>query len=51
MFEYFMPHLLLPAEQNSLLYESLAFCLYCPKKAGPGDRRPLGDFRIGVLRL
>lgn len=26
MFEYFMPHLLLPLPQNSFLYESLAFC-------------------------
>ncbi|NLF35414.1 MAG: hypothetical protein GX585_05555, partial [Clostridiales bacterium] len=28
MFEYFMPALLLPVYKNSLLYESMAFCLY-----------------------
>jgi cyclic beta-1,2-glucan synthetase len=27
MFEYFMPNLLMPVYQNSLLYESLAFCV------------------------
>lgn len=27
MFEYFMPHLLLPLPEDSLLYESLAFCV------------------------
>ncbi len=32
MFEYFMPHLLLPCEPNSLLYESLAFCV-CEQRA------------------
>lgn len=32
MFEYFMPHLLLPWEPNSLLYESLAFCV-CEQRA------------------
>ncbi|MFQ8760808.1 MAG: hypothetical protein ACLSAF_16630 [Intestinimonas sp.] len=42
MFEYFMPHLLLPAEQNSLLYESLAFCLYAQKKRVRGTGAPWG---------
>ena len=31
MFEYFMPQLLLPWERDSLLYESLAFCV-CEQK-------------------
>ena len=32
MFEYMMPELLLPCYQNSLIYESLKFCLYVQKK-------------------
>ncbi|NCB64007.1 MAG: hypothetical protein EOM52_10450, partial [Clostridia bacterium] len=36
MFEYFMPHLLLPAYENSLLYESLTFCVYAQKKRTAG---------------
>ena len=32
MFEYFMPHLLLPVYEGSLLSEALTYCLYCQKK-------------------
>ena len=32
MFEYFMPHLLLPVEDGSLVGEALIYCLYCQKK-------------------
>ncbi len=32
MFEYFMPELLLPCYNSSLIYESLKFCLYVQKK-------------------
>jgi cyclic beta-1,2-glucan synthetase len=32
MFEYMMPELLLPCYQNSLIYESLKFCLYVQRK-------------------
>ncbi|WRS28166.1 glucoamylase family protein [Oscillospiraceae bacterium MB08-C2-2] len=32
MFEYFMPHLLLPAYEGSLLNEGLIYCLYCQKR-------------------
>lgn len=32
MFEYFMPHLLLPVYEGSLLSEALAYCLYCQKR-------------------
>ena len=32
MFEYLMPNLIMPCYQNSLLYESLKFCLYVQKK-------------------
>ncbi len=42
MFEYFMPHLLLPAYENSLLYESLAFCVYAQKKRVKGTGAPWG---------
>ena len=40
MFEYFMPHLLLPAEPNSLLYESLTFCAYAQRKRVAGTGAP-----------
>jgi cyclic beta-1,2-glucan synthetase len=36
MFEYLMPELLLPCYQNSLIYESLKFCLYVQKKRVEG---------------
>ena len=42
MFEYFMPHLLLPAEPNSFLYETLAFCVYAQKRRGAKMRTPWG---------
>jgi cyclic beta-1,2-glucan synthetase len=32
MFEYFMPHLLLPVYEGSLLGEALIYCLYCQKR-------------------
>jgi cyclic beta-1,2-glucan synthetase len=36
MFEYFMPELLLPYYQNSLIDESLRFCLYVQRKRAQG---------------
>lgn len=39
MFEYFMPELLLPYYRNSLVGESLRFCLYCQRRRG----RPWGE--------
>ena len=36
MFEYMMPELLLPFYHNSLVYESLKFCLYVQKKRANG---------------
>ncbi len=36
MFEYMMPELLLPFYHNSLVYESLKFCLYVQKKRAEG---------------
>lgn len=32
MFEYYMPHIFIPAPQGSLSYESLRFCLWCQQK-------------------
>ncbi len=51
MFEYFMPNLLLPCEPNSLMYESLAFCVYAQKRRGGQDPHPLGDLGVGIFRL
>ncbi len=42
MFEFFMPHLLLPVYDNSLLYESLHFALYCQRKRGMRHKVPWG---------
>lgn len=42
MFEYYMPHLLLPAWEGSLLYESLGFCLYCQRKKAAERGLPWG---------
>lgn len=42
MFEYFMPHLLLPVYQNSLIYESLAFCVTVQKKRTTKQGVPWG---------
>ncbi len=42
MFEYFMPHLLLPVFDGSLLGEALTYCLYCQKRRAAGHTRPRG---------
>ncbi len=42
MFEYFMPNLLLPCEENSLMYESLSFCVYAQKRRGSKTHTPWG---------
>ena len=42
MFEYFMPNLLLPIEPNSLMYESLAFCLLEQTRWGARTKTPWG---------
>ncbi|GHU87587.1 hypothetical protein FACS1894202_02150 [Clostridia bacterium] len=42
MFEYVMPHLLLPIPENSLIYESLRFAVYCQRKRGRERRIPWG---------
>ncbi|MCI8479177.1 MAG: hypothetical protein HFE97_12750 [Oscillospiraceae bacterium] len=46
MFEYFMPNLLLPIEPNSLMYESLAFCLY-EQRRRTGGKVPWGISESG----
>lgn len=35
MFEYFMPRLLLPAEEGTMGYEALRFCLHCQRRRPP----------------
>lgn len=47
MFEYFMPNLLLPDEQGSLMYESLSFCVYVQKRWGSKVGRPWGVSESG----
>ncbi len=42
MFEYLMPHLLLPCYPNSLLYESAGFCVYAQKKRTASKGIPWG---------
>uniref|UniRef100_S0DDI5 Bifunctional glycosyltransferase family 84 / glycoside hydrolase family 94 protein n=1 Tax=termite gut metagenome TaxID=433724 RepID=S0DDI5_9ZZZZ len=42
MFEFFMPHLLLPVYDGSLLGEALTYCLYCQKKRTRGKNIPWG---------
>lgn len=42
MFEYFMPNLLLPSEEGSLMYESLSFCIYAQKRRGSKSKTPWG---------
>lgn len=42
MFEYLMPHLLMPCYPNSLLYESARFCVYVQKRRTAGKRIPWG---------
>lgn len=42
MFEYFMPNLLMSCEENSFLYESLAFCIYAQKRRGARMKAPWG---------
>ncbi len=47
MFEYFMPNLLLPCEQGSLMYESLSFCIYAQKRRGSRTGKPWGISESG----
>ena len=42
MFEYLMPNLLMPTYPNSLIYESLRFCVYCQKLRGADLKIPWG---------
>ena len=42
MFEYYMPHLLLPVYDGSLVGEALDYCLYCQKRRGARAGVPWG---------
>lgn len=47
MFEYYMPHLLLPAGEGTLLCEGLRYCLYCQKKRVRAKKLPWGISESG----
>lgn len=47
MFEYYMPHLLLPAYENTLLNEALRFCLHCHRERVRGRGIPWGISESG----
>lgn len=47
MFEYFMPHLLLPVRENSLCFEALRFCIHCQRKRGRAVKAPFGCSESG----
>ncbi len=49
MFEYFMPHLLLPAYDGSLLNEALHYCIYCQQKRVRGLGVPWGISESGYF--
>jgi len=47
MFEYFMPHLLLPVYDGTLGYEALKFCVYCQQKRVAHTGAPWGCSESG----
>ena len=47
MFEYYMPHILLPVYERSLGYEALRFCLYCQRARGRQTGHPWGISESG----
>ena len=47
MFEFFMPHLLLPYYSGSLIDESLRYCVYCQQKRIPSKYIPWGISESG----
>ena len=49
MFEYFMPHLLLPIYEDSLLDESLHYALYCQKRRARRAGVPWGISESGYF--
>ena len=51
MFEYFMPHLLLPVVSDSLTDEALKYALYCQKKRTDPLKLPWGVSESGFCSL
>lgn len=47
MFEYYMPHLLLPVPEDSLTDEALRYALYCQKKRVASRKLPWGVSESG----
>lgn len=50
-FEYFMPHLLLPARKGTLIYEALAFCAAVQRQWGKALGIPWGVSESGFYAL
>ncbi|MBC8545545.1 hypothetical protein H8711_01155 [Clostridiaceae bacterium NSJ-31] len=51
MFEYFMPHLLLPVYEGSLLSEALDYCLYCQRRRVREEKTPWGISESAFYRF
>ncbi len=47
MFEYYMPHLLLPVYENTMYFEALRFCSWCQKRRVKGRQIPWGISESG----
>jgi len=47
MFEYYMPHLLLPVFENTMGFEALRFCSWCQKRRVKGRKMPWGISESG----
>lgn len=47
MFEFYMPHLLLPVYEGSLGYEALRFCSVCQRRRVSGENVPWGISESG----
>ncbi|MBC8569434.1 hypothetical protein H8709_01135 [Oscillospiraceae bacterium NSJ-54] len=51
MFEYFMPHLVLPAYEGSLLSEGLRYAIHCQRRRVRGLATPWGISESGYYRF
>lgn len=49
MFEYFMPAIFIPSEENTLGYEALKFCIHCQKKRVKNMNIPYGISESGFF--
>lgn len=51
MFEYFMPHILLPVYEGSLLYEGLGYALFCQRRKLGMGKLPWGVSESGYYKF